>query len=166
MELTTDQALLRFQQRPLGQVSRVEVRRWLNGRRGVLQCGHVRLERGGRNVYTYLGLAPPDLMPHDMAEQLEAVVWVLTGEARVRAVVTLEMQMLTLMRRRRTDCVNTWLRHMSARRPGSTCLYCPQCDVDWVCEYTTSMISELLDVTDVEDYLERLTFGEAGESGK
>jgi hypothetical protein len=74
MEFTTDRVLLRFQQRPLGDVSRATLRGWLTGRRGVLQCGHVRLERGGRNVYAYLGLAPPDLMPHDMAEQLEALV--------------------------------------------------------------------------------------------
>jgi hypothetical protein len=86
---------------------------------------------------------------------------VLTGEVRVQAVVTLEMRMLSLMRRTRApDCINTWLRHMSARRPGTTCLYCPECDVVWACEYMTSMVSEQLGVTDVEEYL-RLSIEEA-----
>jgi hypothetical protein len=91
---------------------------------------------------------------------------VLTGEARVQAVTTLEMRMLSLMRRTRTtDCVNTWLRHMSARRPDTTYLYCPECGVEWACEYMTSMVSELLGVTDVEEHLARLAIEEA-ESGK
>jgi hypothetical protein len=74
--------------------------------------------------------------------------------------------MLSLMRRAmETDCVSTWLRHMSARRPGTTYLYCPECDVEWACEYMTSVISDLLGVTDVEEYLARLAIEEA-ESGE
>jgi hypothetical protein len=45
---------------------------------------------------------------------------------------------------------------MSARRPGTTCIRCPECDVDWPCQAVTSLAAALLGVANVETHLQGL----------
>jgi hypothetical protein len=74
LAVTTEHVEVTYQGRLLGQVPRPKLRRWLRQPRDPLRFEEVRLVAYGRNVYVSLGLAPPSLMPTDVAAYLRAVV--------------------------------------------------------------------------------------------
>jgi hypothetical protein len=81
---------------------------------------------------------------------------VLDPEKRVVAVLGLELELLKLLRETKEHRVSRFITHMSARKPGSSYVFCPSCQDAWPCTYTASVVSELLGVTDVEQHLEKL----------
>jgi hypothetical protein len=74
MDVATEEVAVLFAERPIGRIDRRRLRTWLNQPRGSLRFEDVRLESAGRNLYVYLGIAPPCLMPPDVKAQLLAVV--------------------------------------------------------------------------------------------
>lgn len=87
-------------------------------------------------------------MPRQRARPVPVEVW-------MRLVVRFEYDLGLAAKAESSDGGRALTAHLSARRTGTTYLYCPACDVAWPCRLVTSMARDLLGIANVNRYLEQ-----------